>query len=154
MARPRTPPISAQMRHARSYAEQSAALRQLKNDIVGQAQNKERWVEYGILQTIVELLRAARLAASSPPDAKDDHDVNRPGAKGLADHDQVRLQALQLLSLFARGRIDCLSRLWLFQRLNMTHYRGLSLSQADTRDQRRPCHIREHLPPRQPVPGC
>jgi hypothetical protein len=104
MARPQTPPIFAQMRHARSYTEQVTALRALKNDVTGHIQKKEQWVEAGILDHIVKLLQNARTRQGQ--NGKVPGSEVRPHA--LSDQEQVRLQALQLLSIFAKGKMSIL----------------------------------------------
>lgn len=99
MARPQTPPILAQMRHSRSYGEQVAALRALKNDVTGHIQRKEQWVEAGILDHIVKLLQNARTQQGQSMRVSG----SETGPYALSEQEQVRLQALQLLSIFAKG---------------------------------------------------
>jgi hypothetical protein len=93
------------MRHARSYTEQVAALRALKNDVTGHVQRKEQWVEYGILDHIVKLLQNAR--------TQQGQNGKGPGSEAwpyaLSDQEQVRLQALQLLSIFAKGKMSIMA---------------------------------------------
>ena len=98
MARPHSP--AERLRASRSCSEQIAALQSLKNEITGHTQKKERYVEQGILDQIVRLLQASRSA----------HDQTRKERRGsispkrsLSDEEEIRLQALQLLSLIANG---------------------------------------------------
>ncbi|KAL0940703.1 armadillo repeat protein [Colletotrichum truncatum] len=99
MARLSSPPILSQILSARSYIEQTSALRALKNDIVGHAQKKELWAGLGVLEPIVKILNAAR----SP--AKVNGKDTRPhgNSRGLSEEENVRLQVLQLLASFANG---------------------------------------------------
>ncbi|OHE91013.1 armadillo repeat protein [Colletotrichum orchidophilum] len=99
MARSSTPPILSQLQSARSYTEQTSALRALKNDVVGHAQKKEMWAELGALEPIVKILNASR----SP--AKVNSKDARPSSNSpwLSEEETVRLQALQLLASFANG---------------------------------------------------
>ncbi|KAK3371724.1 armadillo-type protein [Lasiosphaeria ovina] len=100
MARIQTPPVFAQIRGARSYSEQAAALRGLKDDTVGHAQRKERWVEYGILEPLVKILQASH----SPVSLNGKESPTHPGLpRGLADNELVRLLCLQLIASFASG---------------------------------------------------
>ncbi|KAF6821308.1 armadillo repeat protein [Colletotrichum sojae] len=99
MARLSNPPILSHIQSARSYAEQTSALKALKNDVVGHQQKKEMWAELGALEPIVEILNASR----SP--AKVNGKDTRPQGNSmwLNDEETVRLQALQLLASFANG---------------------------------------------------
>lgn len=99
MARDSDPPLLAYIHNARSYAEQTNALRSLKNDIVGHTRKKETWVALGALGPIVSILQSSRLpnkangARTQPP----------AGSLALEEEENVRLQALQVLSSFANG---------------------------------------------------
>ncbi|GJN74146.1 hypothetical protein PLICBS_008235 [Purpureocillium lilacinum] len=99
MARPQSSPILAQLRSAKTYPEQTAALQALKNEIVGHIQKKEAWIGFGVLEPIVLTLSASRSPAK--PNGKDARTqlVSRP----LSDEDSVKLQALQLVASFANG---------------------------------------------------
>lgn len=98
MARPQSPPILAQLRSAATVPEQAAALRALKNDIVGHVQKKQQWISLGVLEPVV------RTILPEPLDK-----LNGKGPQGplcsrpLSDKDQAKLQALQLLASFAHG---------------------------------------------------
>lgn len=145
MARPQTPPIFAQMRHARSCLEQVAALRALKNDITGHIQKKERWVEHGILDHIVRLLQVSR--SSQGQNGKDIQGGSESRSKDLSDQEQVRLQALQLLSIFAKGKLHMLLSSLLQLKICC---RWTFVSQTPPRDRRSFGHLNEYLPSRQP----
>ncbi|OHW97131.1 armadillo repeat protein [Colletotrichum incanum] len=99
MTRLSNPPVLSQLLSARSYAEQTSALRALKNDIVGHLQKKEMWAGLGALDPIVKILNAAR----SP--AKVNGKDTRPSAspRWVSEEETVRLQALQLLASFSNG---------------------------------------------------
>jgi armadillo repeat-containing protein 8 len=100
MARVHLHPILAQLRNSRSYADQLSALRTLKSETVGHLQKKERWVELGVLEPIVALLEENR------PPAKLNGKSNSAGlaaTRPLADDEVVRLQALEVLAIFASG---------------------------------------------------
>lgn len=99
MARSQSPPILGQLRNARTLPEQTAALRALKNEIVGHIQKKELWIGLGVLDPIVRTLASAR--SPSKLHGKDARlpVVQRP----LTEEEGVRLQALQLVASFANG---------------------------------------------------
>jgi hypothetical protein len=99
MARAQSPPILAQLRSARSLAEQSAALRALKNEIVGHIQKKETWISLGVLEPIVQTLSSSR--SSAKLNGKGSR--LQLGSRPLSEEDGAKLQALQLLASFANG---------------------------------------------------
>ncbi|KAF9878581.1 armadillo repeat protein [Colletotrichum karsti] len=99
MARSSNPPILSQILSARSYVEQTSALRALKNDIVGHAQKKELWAGLGVLEPVVKILNTARSPAKV--NGKDTRPHGNP--RWVNEEEAVRLQALQLLASFANG---------------------------------------------------
>ncbi|KAK3321111.1 armadillo-type protein [Cercophora scortea] len=100
MARIQSPPILSRMRGARSYADQVAALRALKDEIVGHVQNKDKWVELNILESLIKILQSSY--SSSRLGGKEVRgQFGQP--RSLADEEEVRLQALQLLASLANG---------------------------------------------------
>ncbi|KAF4994479.1 hypothetical protein FGRMN_5749 [Fusarium graminum] len=99
MARAQSHPILAQLRNAKSLPEQTAALRALKNEVVGHVQRKEQWVGLGVLDPIV-----GALASSRPPVKSNGKDSRVPlTQRPLSEDESVRLQALQLVASFANG---------------------------------------------------
>jgi len=99
MARDSGPPILAYIHNARTYADRAAALRSLKNDIVGHSQKKEAWVARGALEPVVSLLHSSR----SSPKAANGKPMRSVDLQTLTEEEIVRLQALQVLSSFAGG---------------------------------------------------
>ncbi|KAJ8124701.1 hypothetical protein O1611_g8939 [Lasiodiplodia mahajangana] len=92
-----------------SPAERTAALRALKNDVIGDIQKKTLWVQHGLIPHIVMLLMpdtsnrsATRKSARQsflPPDI-------------FTDEETAQLQALQLLATFANAGPAFLSPLF------------------------------------------
>ncbi|KAF4123708.1 armadillo repeat protein [Geosmithia morbida] len=100
MARPQSPPILAQLRNARTASEKAAALRALKNDIVGHVQKKEQWVSHGVLDQIARAVSPEKSPARLNGKGSSHLQLySRP----LSDDDEARLQALQLIASFAHG---------------------------------------------------
>ncbi|KAI1127304.1 armadillo repeat protein [Nemania abortiva] len=92
-----------------SPADRTAALRALKNDVIGDVQKKTLWVQHGLIPHIVMLLA---------PDAPD-RGVNRKGTRQsfappelFTDEETAQLQALQLLATFANAGPAFLSPLF------------------------------------------
>jgi len=100
MARVQLHPVLVQLRNSRSYGDQLAALRTLKSETVGHVQRKESWVELGVLEPIVALLEANRPPAKLNGKSNASPVATRP----MADDEAVRLQALEVLAIFASGR--------------------------------------------------
>ncbi|KAK0387983.1 hypothetical protein NLU13_4227 [Sarocladium strictum] len=98
MARPEDFPILAQLRSARTLPDRIAALRALKNEIVGHGQLKEAWIGLGVLEPIVRTI-----GSSSRQSWANGKDVRVPGYRPLSDEDGAKLQALQLVASLANG---------------------------------------------------
>lgn len=81
---------------------QLAALRALKNEVVGHVQKKEQWVRAGALEPIVRLA-AAPSPAHVNGKATEQSQQQPSGAPKLSCHEAVRLLALQLLASFANA---------------------------------------------------
>ncbi|PKS06983.1 hypothetical protein jhhlp_005580 [Lomentospora prolificans] len=92
--------LLAQLRSASSYPEQAAALRSLKNEIVGHTQKKESWVSAGVLEPVVRILSASN--APSKLNGKDRRSSTTP-TRAPTEEETVRLQAVQALSTIASG---------------------------------------------------
>lgn len=90
----------SQIRNASSPAEQVAALRALKNDLVGHPLKKEMAVTLGALDHIVHL-SSNKTVNRSDGKAHDHTFAHRP----LIEEEMVRLQGLQVLASIALGRI-------------------------------------------------
>ncbi len=102
MARIQSPPVLSQIRVARTYSEQAAALRALKDEIIGHGQRKEWWVQNGILESLVKILQTnARTPTSSNGKERSQPMLSEP----LAEDEAVRLLCLQLLASFAYGEL-------------------------------------------------
>lgn len=100
------PPILAQLRHARAPREQIAVLRSLKDEVIGHIQQKEKWVEYGVLDPVVRVLRDTRVPSRSNGKEVRNHSGSM---SGLGDEETARLQALQVLASFAKGMMGVVS---------------------------------------------
>lgn len=91
-------PWVAQIRNARSPAEQIAALRALKNEIVGHPLKKELAVQLGVLDPVIRLTFSK---SSNRQDGKGhDHTF---ATRALNEEEVVRLQGLQVLASIALG---------------------------------------------------
>ena len=103
MARLQLHPVLAQLRNSRSYADQLSALRTLKSETVGHVQKKETWVQLGVLEPIVKLLEDNKAPAKL--NGKN-HGTGPFAMRPLNDDEVIRLQALEVLAIFASGRLS------------------------------------------------
>ncbi|KAK1774349.1 armadillo-type protein [Copromyces sp. CBS 386.78] len=104
MANSQSPPaLLWQIQNARNHAEQIGLLCQLKDEVIGHVRGKEKWVNHGILRSLVNLLQQKPTAQSpSGLGSKEPH-VPIGQTTDLPDDDRVRLLALQLIASFAKG---------------------------------------------------
>ncbi|KAK3304567.1 armadillo-type protein [Chaetomium strumarium] len=97
MALVQSPAVLSQIRVARSFSEQAASLRAIRDEIIGHDRRKEWWVQNGILELLVKFLennvQSPRLSGKERSGA---------GQSGpLGEGEVVRLLSLQLLASFA-----------------------------------------------------
>lgn len=103
MTRPSDPPILSELRSASSPASQVAALRALKNEVIGHEQKKQMWVGLGVLAPI------ARILNTHKGNGKRRHrDVNNSTNQskqrgGRSDEEEARLQAIIIVGSLANG---------------------------------------------------
>lgn len=105
--------ILKNLRSAQTFAAQTEALSALKNETVGHVMKKERWVELGVLPAIVEVLQPERPAGWQTGGRQNlprtgNSQIRQPSSftppDDLPADDLARLQALELLGIFASGR--------------------------------------------------
>lgn len=104
MTRPSTPPILSELRSSSSPAGLVAALRALKNEVIGHEQKKEMWIRLGVLAPIANILN------SHKGSGKRRHREINGGAphpkrrSSSADEEEARLQAIVIVGSFAHGQ--------------------------------------------------
>lgn len=103
MTRPSTPPILSELRSASSPASQVAALRALKNELIGHEQKKEMWIGLGVLAPIARILNTHK--GNGKKKYRDFHgDRNQSKQNGgRSDEDEARLQAIIIIGTLAHG---------------------------------------------------
>ena len=106
MTRPSTPQILAELRSPSSSASQVAALRALKNEIVGHDQKKEMWVALGVLAPIKRILNSHKgVGKRRHRDSNGDScQVKRKGCR--TEEEEARLQAIIVVGSLAYGQSD------------------------------------------------
>ena len=104
MTRPSTPPILAELRSSSSPASQVAALRALKNEIIGHEQKKEMWISLGVLSPIKRILNSHKGAGKRKyrDGNGDSKQTKRRGSR--TDEEEARLQAIIIVGSLAHGQ--------------------------------------------------
>ncbi|KAL8883840.1 MAG: hypothetical protein Q9215_007984 [Flavoplaca cf. flavocitrina] len=103
MALPTTHPILSELRSSTSSINQVAALRALKNEIIGHEQKKREWVGLGVLAPLARILTTPRANGK-----RRESNGNRPAhhgktALGRTDEEEARLQAIVIIGSLASG---------------------------------------------------
>jgi len=107
MTRSSTPPILVELQNPTSHATQIAALKALKNEIVGHDQKKEAWIGYGILPLLSSVLHARR-----PSNGKRfSRDINGDSGQvekrqPRTEEDEACLQAVIVIGSLASGTFN------------------------------------------------
>jgi hypothetical protein len=84
-----------------SPVDRIAALRLLKNDVIGDVQKKKLWVRYGLIPHIVRILLSN--ASETTANGKGTREPFL-ALKTFTNDKTASLQALQLLASFSNGR--------------------------------------------------
>lgn len=93
MTRPASPSILAQFPSLSSPETRVAALRALKNELIGHDEKKEVWVRSGVLKPLATVISANR-----SPD-------NRPSKRTdvRSEQEEARIQAIIVVGSLAQG---------------------------------------------------
>lgn len=146
MTRPSTPPILSELRSSSSPAGQVAALRALKNEIIGHEQKKEMWIGLGILDPLVRILHSHK-GSGKKRYREIPGPENSPKRRGnRTDEEEARLQAIIILGSLAHGEWnggngECVRNTYILASTGLTvqykTYRGPCLHLSP---ERWPCH--------------
>ena len=100
---PSTPPILSELRSPSSPASQVAALRALKNEIIGHEQKKEMWIGLGVVTPIARILNTHR--GSGKRKYKETNGTVEHGSRrrSRTDEEEARLQAIIIVGGLAHG---------------------------------------------------
>ncbi|KAL8769840.1 MAG: hypothetical protein Q9209_004278 [Squamulea sp. 1 TL-2023] len=103
MAFPTAPPILSELRSSTSSTNQIAALRALKNEIIGHEQKKRTWVTLGVLAPLARILNTPK--ANGKRRESNGSRLTHHGntAFGRTDEEEARLQAIIVVGSLASG---------------------------------------------------
>ena len=94
MVRPSSPSVFAQLPSLLSPDTRVAALRTLKNELIGHDEKKEVWVRSGVLQPL-----AAVMTSREEPDSR-----TNKRTEGKSEQEEARLQAIIVVGSLAQGQ--------------------------------------------------
>ena len=102
MTRPSSNPILSELRSPTSPASLIAALKSLKNEVVGHDQKKEMWIGLGVVGPLARILSTHR--GSSKRKHRDANGTSGAAVQSaLDDAEETRLQAVILVGSLAQG---------------------------------------------------
>ncbi|KAL8646834.1 MAG: hypothetical protein Q9226_006692 [Calogaya cf. arnoldii] len=101
MALPTTPPILSELRSSTSSINQVAALRALKNEIIGHEQKKRDWVGLGVLAPLARILNTPRANGKRRESNGSRSAHHGKTALGRTDEEEARLQAIIVVGSLA-----------------------------------------------------
>lgn len=104
MTRPSTPPILSELRSSSSPAGQVAALRALKNDIIGHEQKKEMWIGLGVLAPIARILNSHHLSGKRRNRELPGGIFQSKRNGSRTDEEEALLQAIIIVGSLAHGK--------------------------------------------------
>src|SRR5579862_1446783 len=107
MTRPSVAPILTQIRNPSSLASQVAALKALKNELIGHEQKKEMWIGLGIVVPVVHLLGHSKTSGKRRSRELNGTGVYSQTAQERPDEDEARLQATIIVGSLAYGGSLC-----------------------------------------------
>ncbi|MCJ1405232.1 hypothetical protein MMC11_008459 [Xylographa trunciseda] len=103
MTRPSTPPILSELRSPTSPATQIAALRALKNELIGHEQKKEMWIGLGVVAPLARILNTHK-AGGKRRHREVNGALDRAGrAQTRTDEEEARMQAVIIVGSLANG---------------------------------------------------
>ncbi|KAK2755756.1 hypothetical protein FQN54_005906 [Arachnomyces sp. PD_36] len=104
MTRASPPPILTELQNPESRESQIAALRKLKNEIIGHDQRKEAWITWGIVPILSNILVArAGSGKRGVPAALNGESKLGQATRTQSIEDEACLQAIILVGSFAQG---------------------------------------------------
>ena len=103
MTRPSTPPLLSELRSPTSPATQVAALRALKNELVGHEQQKEMWVGRGVVAPLSRILNT-HYRGGKRRYREANGALDRVGrTQTTTDEEEARMQAIIIVGSLANG---------------------------------------------------
>ncbi|KAL8912202.1 MAG: hypothetical protein Q9171_002764 [Xanthocarpia ochracea] len=103
MALATTPPILSELRSSTSSANQIAALRALKNEIIGHEEKKRIWVGLGVLAPLARILNTPKANGKRRESNCNRSTHHGKTAFGRTDEEEARLQAIIVVGSLASG---------------------------------------------------
>lgn len=100
-------PLLNRLLNATSVSEQTAALRALKNELIGHDQRKESWVNSGIVQILSRILESSlreEYEANKEVMSGGRRGGNLTGRASMTEEQELCLQAVIIMGSLAQGK--------------------------------------------------
>ena len=104
MLRPETHPILSDLRNPASSAAQVAALKALKNEIVGHSQKKEEWIKLGVLEPLTNILNTFKGDGKRTHRAANGSAHRSRQRERRTNEEEARYQAIVVVGSLAQGK--------------------------------------------------
>ncbi|KAL8952376.1 MAG: hypothetical protein Q9222_001712 [Ikaeria aurantiellina] len=104
MTLPTAPPILSELRNPTSPASQVAALRALKNEVIGNGQKKRSWIKLGILGPIARILNTSKASGKRRESNGTRSSPHRKAALARSDEEEARFQAIVIVGSLAYAK--------------------------------------------------
>ena len=99
----RTPPTLSDIQSASSLPSQVAALRSLKNEIIGHDQKKEAWIRNGLISELASILSRRDDVTKRAVDVNGNTKSNRRASR--SGDDELMQQAMVIVGSLAQGML-------------------------------------------------
>ncbi|KAL8712869.1 MAG: hypothetical protein Q9220_003077 [cf. Caloplaca sp. 1 TL-2023] len=103
MTLPTSPLILSELRNPTSPASQIAALRALKNEVIGNGQKKRSWIRLGILGPITRILNTSKANGKRRESNGTRDSPHRKAALSRSDEEEARFHAIIIVGSLAYG---------------------------------------------------
>jgi armadillo repeat-containing protein 8 len=97
------PPVFEELHHPANSATQLAALKVLKNELIGHELRKRAWINYGIIPILSRTLSSRRSHNGKRATRVSHGNGFQDGPSMLSDDDASCLQAVVVLGILAHG---------------------------------------------------
>lgn len=104
MTRAAAPSMLVELQNPESVAVQTAALRRLKNELIGHDQRKEAWVGWGIIPVLSRVLSFRRGSGKRAAAGELNGSSEQGHKTGRTEEEEACLQAVIILGSLAQGK--------------------------------------------------
>lgn len=103
MTRAAAPPTLVELQNPESLGAQTAALRRLKNELIGHDQRKEAWIGWGIIPVLSRVLSIKRGSGKRATAGELNGAGEHSDKAGRTEEEEACIQAVIILGSLAQG---------------------------------------------------